>query len=91
MIALEIIKRINRDFESTSDKDEVIAFLNSLYAKTLNVGSDQLARAIVYLLQGDIEQIGKFLKMNDDPRDIVMKAEQKAGNPGHYFLEPFTN
>ncbi len=24
-----------------------------------------------------------------DPRDVIMSAEAKAGNPGHYFVDPF--
>ncbi|MFY0592830.1 hypothetical protein [Roseivirga sp.] len=79
---------IQRDFESDRDKVIVIDFLKIIAETKWNVGTQQLSRAIVYLIDGDVNNLKKFDPISD-PRDIIMEAEIKAGNPGHYFTKPF--
>ena len=43
------------------------------------------------MVEGDLynlrERCLPYLK--DDPRDLIREAEEKAGNPGHWFSIPF--
>jgi hypothetical protein len=58
---------------------------------TANIGYAQLIRSILILSEGRLSAIRKIIDSDyyGDPWDVIMKAEQKLGNPGHYFIPAF--
>jgi len=87
----DINARIVQLFPSSHDRQHVRELLKSLWVISLNVGPDQLARSILILSNGQISEIEYIFSthFSGDPRDIIMEAESKIGNPGHYFIQPF--
>lgn len=87
----DIKNRIDKLFSVASDRQEVERLLLSLWTISLNVGEEQLARSILVLSDGKISEVKNIFKTNffGDPRDVIMSAEAKADNPGHYFVDAF--
>jgi hypothetical protein len=90
-IPVDIKKRIEKLFISPADRQKVERLLLSLWTTQLNVGEEQLARSILVLSDGLVSKVSGIFKSDflGDPRDVIMAAEKKAGNPGHYFIDPF--
>lgn len=90
-IPRDIIETTNRLFNNAEDAYEAHTLLATLWTRGLNVGPAQLARSILYLSGGDITKLRQIFELHfyGDPRDVIMDAESKAGNPGHYFIPPF--
>ncbi|OEK05418.1 hypothetical protein [Roseivirga misakiensis] len=89
ILTKDIENKILKDFSSNSEHHSVRHLLEKIALTEWNVGSQQLCRAILYLLDGDVSKLKKF-ELISDPRDVITEAENKAGNPGHYFEKPFT-
>ncbi len=85
-IDADILKKITSEFK-IEDLGEVISIFKNIFLKGSIVGTAQLTRSILYLSNGDLKKIKEYLKV--DPRDVILAAERKAGNPGHYFNIPF--
>lgn len=88
MLPIDIKDRISRDFPDQREQIKMIEFISEIFRREWNIGSDQFCRAIVILIDGDVELIEHY-KSVSDPRDVVRSAERKLGNPGHYFTQPF--
>ncbi len=44
------------------------------------------------LAEGNVHEVRELCNdLMGDPRDVIMAAERKAGDPGHYFIPPFTS
>ena len=86
MLAPDIIKRIHSDFPLELVA-EVTKILETAVSGGLNVGSDQLARSLLYLCKGNIDVLKNELlpQKNIDPRNIVMWADIDAGGHDHCF------
>jgi hypothetical protein len=67
--------------------------ISSLWHKTLNVRPDQLAPSILVISGSQLSKLEEIFDSNfyGDPRDVIMEAEGKCGNPGHYFIQPFSD
>ena len=89
----DIQDRINQLFPLMAERQEAERLLLSLWTRRLNVGSDQLARSILVLSDGDISVIQQIFNSNftGDPRDVIVSAEYKKGNLGNYFADPFND
>jgi len=85
----DIRKKIEELFPETHQRQEVKRIMEEIYYQDWGVGKDQLARALLVLSNGKPERLEEHLK-NGDPRDLIMAAEATLGNPGHYFLIPFS-
>jgi len=87
----DIKNRLDKLFTAISDRQEVERLLLSLWTTSLNVGEEQLARSILVLSDGKVSEVKNIFNSDfmGDPRDIIMSAEAKADNPGHYFTDPF--
>jgi hypothetical protein len=87
----DIKNRIDKLFPSAADRQEVERLLISLWTKSLNVGEEQLARSILVLSDGKVSEVKNIFNSNfmGDPRDVIMSAEAKVDNSGHYFVDPF--
>ena len=87
----DIKNKIGQTFKSPIERQEVEQLLLTLWTMPLNVGKDQLARSILIIADGNIIELKKIFAthFSADPRDIIMQAEIKIGNPGHYFIRPF--
>jgi hypothetical protein len=86
----DIENKINKLFSNETDRIQAKELMGSLWTETLNVGSAQLARSILVLSNGNLDKIIEIKKdYYGDPRDVIMMAEGRLGNPGHYFNEPF--
>ena len=86
-LAPDIIKKIKADF-AEEYVIEVTVFLQKAASETGIVGSDQLARSLLFLSKKDIDILRNdcFRMVNKwDPRDIVMFAEEQSGNNDHWF------
>jgi hypothetical protein len=91
ILSKDIEDKIEELFTSSSDRQEVKKLLLMLWTTSLNVGPDQLARSILIISDGKLDNIKKVLEsvFQRDPIDIIMKAEERMGNPGHFFIEHF--
>lgn len=70
----------------------MVHLLSALWDRPLNVGPAQLSRSILMLAEGNVQEVRKLCEGTmGDPRDVIMAAERKAGDPGHYFIPPFTS
>ena len=86
----DIENKIDRIFAVT-ERAEIKRLLLDLWSRNLNVGADQLARSILYLSDGNLDKLRTIFEKEfyGDPRDVIMMAEEKAGNPKHYFIISF--
>lgn len=84
--APDIVEKINSDFPM-----ELVAEVTKILVDAVTgisiVGSDQLARSLLFLCKGDIKALKEeyIPAKSIDPRNIVLWAEEDAGNQGHYF------
>ena len=84
----DITQRVLADFECPIEQEKVLNSLVEL--QQLNVGRNQLRRAIVFLARGDYE---KFMELRKsflgDPRDLLCEANRSSGDPDYWFSVPF--
>ena len=85
----DVLIKLSIDFPDINQRKFVENELIKIINEPIPVGEDQLSRSIVYLSNGNIEQFKKVITF-DDHRDIIQEAENKNGNPGHYFTIPFS-
>ncbi len=87
----DIAAKIDELFLNQAENKEVKHLLAGLWSTRLTVGSPQLARSLLILSEGNVDIIRKIIgsHFNGDPRDVIMEAEYKLGNPGHYFIPTF--
>ena len=87
----DIENKINQFFLNSEENQEVKQLIYGLWSTVLNVGADQLARSILTLSEGRIDELRNIFQRNfyDDPRDVIMLAESKVKNPKHYFIPTF--
>ena len=87
----DIEHKINQIFLNSEENQEVKQLIFGLWSTVLNVGADQLARSILTLSEGSIDELRNIFQRNfyDDPRDVIMLAESKVGSPKHYFIPTF--
>jgi hypothetical protein len=90
-LPIDIEYRLDKLFPVASDRLEVERLLLSLWTTSLNVGEGQLARSILVLSDGNVSVVQNIFNSGfmGDPRDVIMSAEAKVDNPGHYFIDPF--
>ena len=86
-IPIDIMDRLYQDYGEES-MGEAFAILRSRWVPTYHITFTQAARSLLHLADGDLERL-KALANYDDPRDIVMEAEEAAGNQGHWFSISF--
>ena len=91
ILPIDIENKIKLLYSDSKDRESATKLLRSLWHTSLNVGEEQLARSILTIAGSDIHVIKKIFDSNffGDPRDVIMEAEKKTGNPGHYFIKPF--
>jgi len=87
----DIEEKINQLFLLSEENQEVKVLVQNLWSIYLGVGADQLARSILVLSEGNISKLRDIFlqEFYGDPRDVIMMAEYKVGNPGHYFIPTF--
>jgi hypothetical protein len=87
----DIERKIDTLFSNEAENKEVKTAIIGLWSTNLNVGEAQLARSILTISGNDINEFRSVFKDNfyGDPRDVIMVAEEKLGNPEHYFIPPF--
>jgi hypothetical protein len=70
----DIVFRIRADFKDTAD--EVMDILSNAILKTDYLKTDRIIRCIVFLSNGKIEKLGKYINSAiNDPRDVMLWAE----------------
>lgn len=70
----DILQQIGLDFNDLSDK--AIEILNKAISKTDYLKTDRVIRCIVFLANGDIEKLRKFIdNAIFDTRDVMLWAE----------------
>lgn len=88
-LPIDIAQKIATDF-SQNDIKEALKISMRVYKADSIVGGDQLVRSLLYLAGGDLQLLKTELNYSrDDPRTIILHAEQANGNKGHYFSIPF--
>lgn len=83
----ELENKIDLDFPA-SEAIEVKQIINKLYHENKNLGFiDQVLRSLIFLSEGQLSnlkyQLPPFRLF--EPRDIIIEAEECAGNLGHWF------
>jgi hypothetical protein len=83
----DIEKKIIDDFHG--EEQEIVKLLFQRICQ-YNTYSSQVLRSILFLSIGDFKKVIRYyLTYEVDPRDVIGEAEEKAGNPGHWFSIPF--
>ena len=87
----DIIEKIHSDFKGI-EAEEVKSIMKDIFDNIAVVGASQFARSLLFLSDGDLDKLKKdyLIMANKDPRDVILAAERKARNPGHYFVIPFS-
>ena len=87
----DILEYIQQHFSIHEEQVEVKNQLESLWALSLNVGPDQLARSLLVVCEGKVYKLKEIIQNGfyGDPRDVIMMAEAMLGHPGHYFMSAF--
>src|SRR5215475_12980371 len=90
-IPKDILKKIDELFPSMEDNVVARHLLDEIRLATANVGFAQLIRSILVLSEGSLSAIRKIIQSDfyGDARDVITKAENKLGNPGHHFIPAF--
>ena len=90
-IPKDIISKIDELFPALGDNEAAKNLVEEIRLATANVGFAQLIRSVLILSEGNLSLIRKIIQSDfyGDPRDVIMKAERKLGNPGHYFIPAF--
>ena len=90
-IPKDILLKIDELFPAIEDNLTAKNLVEEIRQATTNVGFAQLIRSILILSDGNVSGIRKIIQSDfyGDPRDVIMKAEQKLGNPGHFFVPSF--
>jgi hypothetical protein len=90
-IPQDILLKIDELFPKHEDNIATENLIEEIWQTTINVGHPQLVRSILPLSEGDLVIIRKIVDsdFDGDPRDLIMRAEQKLGNPGHFFIPAF--
>ena len=75
----DLIQKIDADFADADVRASVKASLDSLWDRSLNVGPEELSRAIVFLVEGNYDEFQEVRKtFYGDPRDVLLAASKKA-------------
>lgn len=86
----DVLQKVAQLFPDPAEKKEVLEALSKLYDRPLNVGAAQLARSVLVVTDGDFDAFRTMIQdLGGDPRDVIVEAEGKLGNPGHAFNTPF--
>ena len=90
-IPKDILVKIDELFPDIWDNEAAKNLVEEIKQATANVGFAQLIRSILFLSEGNLSLIRKIIQSDfyGDPREVIMKAEGKLGNPGHYFIPAF--
>lgn len=70
----DITNRLKLDFNNSTDR--VVEILTDAISKTDYLKKDRIIRCIIYLANGDIDQLKKFIDNAIlEPRDVMLWAE----------------
>lgn len=84
----DVINKIKRDFSNQKDQEKIIKELEKIYDKNWNVGSKQLVRSILFLIDSNTEKIENFLSI-PDPRDVLSEANELSNGKYNFFNKEF--
>ncbi len=83
--------RIEVAFVDEETRRAVSTSLDKLWDGGINVGAAQLARAIVFLADGDVDKFWELRsRFMGDPRDLLCAANARLVNNEYWFSEPFS-
>ena len=90
-LAIDIEKRIKRDFPEEKDYNNVRALLSGIDRSYINVGKEQLIRSMLLIANGNPQKIQEIIDSNfyHDPRDVIMMAMGISDNTSNYGIDPF--
>jgi hypothetical protein len=82
-IPKDILSKIDELFPEKEDHLTAKNLIEDIRESTTNVGYPQLIRSILTLSDGNLSVIRKIVDSDyyGDPRDVIMRAEKKLGNP----------
>ncbi len=83
-IPIDILKKIDSLFIDDTENNEVVKIIESVFNENWGVGQGQLSRSILIISEGDLYEIKKIME-DLEPKDVIINAEKKVGNPKHYF------
>ncbi len=87
----DLLARIDADFADLETRKQIIESLEKLWNGGINVGPGQLARAIVFLADGDFDEFKTLRKtFCGDPRDLLLAANRRLQNQEYWFSAPFS-
>lgn len=86
----DIYKAIAGYFPSLHEQAEVEKLLHSINRADINVGTDQLARSILVVANGSLDEVKRLFHTGflGDPRDVIMIAAGMTKNKSN-FSAPF--
>ena len=93
LVPSDIKRYIVKLYSEEQEQLEAMEIMRTFHDGThdLNVGPSQYCRAILTLAENNINELRRLANVPEDPRDIIMRAEAKLGNPKHYFIPPFAD
>ncbi|MEL7498056.1 MAG: hypothetical protein AAFN77_10625 [Planctomycetota bacterium] len=84
-IPVDILNRISEEYGHWQQGNEAQDIVESVFAGTLNVGKDQYARAILYLADGDLEELKRLAEIPEDPRNTLYRLSKTSFQPSIPF------
>ena len=83
--------KIRSLFNDEAVRFEVSKSLDQLWDGGINVGAAQLARAIVFLSNGNNERFWELRRrFMGDPRDLLCEANSHLENSKYWFSQPYS-
>ena len=90
-LPVDLQERIAELYRDDETRNTISESLDKLWDGGINVGAPQLARAIIFLSNGDLE---KFWNLRNtflgDPRDLLYEATSHLVNSNYSFSQPFS-
>ena len=87
----DLLAKIDELFENNRDRSLIRSSLETLWDGGINVGPAQLARALVFISNGDIERFNNLrASFMGDPRDLLVHANSMLQNRDYWFSKSFS-
>lgn len=91
ILPTDLSQKIHEQFSSKPTCKELSDSLEKLWDENINVGAEQLARAIIFLADGNYDLFWELRRtFLGDPRDLLCEANSKLQNSGYWFSKPYS-
>lgn len=89
-IPADIIAKLKKDYPKEEDYKQAMAVVNHIKEDVLNVGWEQLSRAIILIANGELSKMKEIVDRGyyGDPRDVIMAMMSIPGHENNHGSTP---